>query len=150
RMKEPRALTKSLSRPEAISYLDSAHLCRLKPGRKRVDANKRPYREELYAGKTRVAHINHYQCRSFKNWMRKPARGEVGTFAENEANAWRFSEEGCLRQFVTQIALNKNEYVDTSMQRYAESVRSYLSRLRNVSESKSSSFIISEDHIVDI
>ena len=117
-------MTKSLSRPEAISYLDDAHLCRLKLGCKCVDANKRPYQAELYPGKTSIARINHYQCRSFKNWMRKPVRGEVGTFAEDKANAWRFSEEGCLRQFVSQIALNKNEYVDTSMRRHVEPVRS--------------------------
>ena len=48
-----------------------------------MDANKRRYREELYPGKTRIARINHYQCRSFTNWMRKPERGEAGTFAEN-------------------------------------------------------------------
>ena len=110
RMMEPRAMTKSVSRPDAIASIDSAHRVRLKSGRKRVDADKRRYREELYPGKTRVARINHYQCRSFTNWMRKPERGEAGTFADDPANAWRFSEDGCLRQFVSQIALNKNEY----------------------------------------
>jgi hypothetical protein len=62
--------------------------------------------------------------------MRKPERGEAGTFAEDEANAWRFSPEGCLRQFVCQIALDKNEYVDTSMLRYVDRVASYLTSLR--------------------
>lgn len=129
RMKEPRAVVKSVSRPEAIAAIDSAHVCRLRWGRTLVDANKQPYRKELYPGKTRVARINHYQCRSFKNWMRKPERGEAGTFADDPANAWRFSPETCLRQFVTQIALDKNEHVDTSMLRHVDPVRQYLCSL---------------------
>ena len=68
RMKEPRAMTKSLCRPDAVASLD-VHLFRVKQGRKRVDANKNAYREALYPGKTRRAHINHYQCRSFTHWM---------------------------------------------------------------------------------
>jgi hypothetical protein len=67
RMKEPRAKTKSLSRINAIASIDSAHLPHLKMGCKLVDANKQPYRKDLYPGKTRVARINHYQCRSFTN-----------------------------------------------------------------------------------
>ena len=134
RMKEPRAMTKSLSRPGAIVSFQNAHLCRLMAGCTCVDANKQPYRDALYPGKTRVARINHYQCRSFTNWMRKPERGEVGTFAEEPANAWRFSEEGCLRQFVSQIAVDKNEHVDMSMLRHVEPVRRYLSQLRSGNE----------------
>src|SRR5690606_29832238 len=82
RMREPRAMVKSLTRPEAIAGIDSAHVCRLRWGGTLVDANKRPYRPELYPGRTRVARINHYQCRSFTNWMRKPERGEAGTSAD--------------------------------------------------------------------
>ena len=107
----------------------------MKAGHKRVDANKRPYTEALYPGKTRLARINHYQCRSFTHWMRKPARGEVGALPDDPNNAWRFSEEGCLRQFVTQFATNKNEHVDTSMLRYAEPVRRYLSQLPRADDS---------------
>lgn len=139
RMKEPRAMTKSLSRPDAIAAIENAHLCGMKAGRTRVDANKRLYTEALYPGKTRVARINHYQCRSFTNWMRKPERGEVGTVAEDPANAWRFSEEGCLRQFVSQIALNKNEYVDTSMLRHVEPVKRYLRQLAIAGEAEQAS-----------
>ena len=130
RMQEPRAITKSLSRPNAIASLD-VHLFRLKQGRKRVDANKNAYREALYPGKTRRAHINHYQCRSFTHWMGKVERGEVGAFPDDPDNAWRFSDEGCLRQFVMQIASNKNECIDTSALRYAEPIKGYLSALRN-------------------
>jgi hypothetical protein len=96
-----------------------------------VDANKRRYREELYPGKTRIARINHYQCRSFSNWMRKPERGEAGALADDPANAWRFSQQGCLRQFVTQIALDRNECLDTSMLRHAEPIKRYLNLLRS-------------------
>ena len=127
-------MTKSLTRPEAIAS-ENAHLCSMKAGHKRVDANKRPYTEALYPGKTRLARINHYQCRSFTHWMRKPTRGEVGALPDDPNNAWRFSEEGCLRQFVTQFATNKNEHVDTSMLRYAEPVRRYLSQLPSADDS---------------
>lgn len=130
RMQEPRAITKSLSRPDAIASLD-VHLCRLKKGRRRVDANKNAYREALYPGKTRRAHINHYQCRSFTHWMGKVQRGEVGAFPDDVANAWRFSQEGCLRQFVMHIAASKNECIDASALRYAEPIKAYLGALGN-------------------
>jgi hypothetical protein len=130
RMQEPRAITKSLSRPETIASLD-VHLCRLKRGRRRVDANKNAYREALYPGKTRRAHINHYQCRSFTHWMGKVQRGEVGAFPDDPAHAWRFSQEDCLRQFVTVIARDKNEFVDISALRYAEPIKAYLGELRS-------------------
>jgi hypothetical protein len=63
--------------------------------------------------------------------MRKLERGEVGAFAVQRENAWRFSKEGRLRQFVSQIALNKNEHVDKSMLRHIEGVKNYLACLRN-------------------
>ena len=129
-MQEPRAVTKSLSRPHAIAS-PGVHLCRLKKSRSRVDANKKSYREELYPGKTRRAHINHYQCRSFTHWMGKVERGEVGALPEDPAQEWRFSREGCMRHFVTNIACGKNEFVDTSALRYAEPVKLYLAALRN-------------------
>lgn len=125
RMKEPRPMTKTLTRTDAIASMDSPHFCRLKKGRKRVDANKR-HTDELYPGKTAVARINHYQCRSFMNWMQKADRGEVGAFAEDPDNAWRFDREGCLRKFVTSIAVDKNEFVDTAMLRHVEPVKTYL------------------------
>jgi hypothetical protein len=66
--------------------------------------------------------------------MQKPERGEAGTTALDPENAWRFSEEGCLRQFVSQIALDKNEYPDTSMLRHVEPIKRYLSQLRTKAE----------------
>ena len=134
-MQEPRAVTKSLSRPHAIASA-GVHLCRLKKSRSRVDANKKSYREELYPGKTRRAHINHYQCRSFTHWMGKVERGEVGAVPEDPAQEWRFSHEGCVRHFVTHIACDKNEYVDTSALRYAEPVKAYLAALRNAHDAE--------------
>jgi hypothetical protein len=127
-------MLKSVTRVDAIAAIDNPHACRLKSGRNCVDANKRPYREELYPGKTRIARINHYQCRSFTDWMRKLKRGEAGTFAIDRDNVWRFSQEGRLRQFVGQIALNKNEYIDRSMLRHVEPVKRYLNHLRSISE----------------
>jgi hypothetical protein len=136
RMKEPRSMVKSISRTRSIAGLDSPHLCQLLPGCRRVDANKRLYREPIYPGKTDIAHINHYQCRSFKNWMSKPYRGEAGTSSQDRTNKWRFTEEGCLRQFVTEIAKDKNEYVDTGMLPWSQRIRDYLASL----EGQTSSF----------
>ena len=129
RMKEPRAMTKTLCRPDAVARL-AVHLSQVKKGRRRVDANKISFRDDLYPGKTRRAHINHYQCRSFTQWMRKARRGEVGVFASDPENEWRFSEEGCLRQFVTVIARDKNEFVDISAARYVGAIKAYLRDLR--------------------
>jgi hypothetical protein len=129
RMKEPRCMVKSITKTESVSYVDSPHECELRPGSRRVDANKERYRPALYPGKTRVAHINHYQCRSFKNWMSHLSRGEAGTRPDDHGNAWRFTEEGRLRQFVTQIASDKNEYVDTSMVQWSDRIKGYLASL---------------------
>jgi hypothetical protein len=61
--------------------------------------------------------------------MGKARRGEVGVFATDPENAWRFSDEGCLRQFVTVMARDKNELVDTSAARYAGPIKAYLRAL---------------------
>ena len=127
RMREPRPRTKSLTRPDAIASIDSAHRCQLKSGRKCVDANKRRYRDQLYPGKTHIAHVNHYECRSFVNWMRKPERDEAGALSGDPTHAWRFSQEDCLRKFVSEVA-DKNEFLDTSMLRHVEPVKRYLNQ----------------------
>jgi hypothetical protein len=119
RMFQPSVNVKSITRSHAIAEIDSPHFCRLKYG-KHVDANKLPFQEELYSGKTTKAHINHYQCRSFMNWMNRSKRGDVNFNEKNsppEQN-WRLTEESCLRHFVTTVALNKNEYVDEHMLNY--------------------------------
>ena len=119
RMFLPNQNIKTISRTEAISMIDNPHFCRLKNDT-RVDGNKHPITKNLYPGRTDVAHINHYQCRSFRNWMGRAKRGDVNFNAENcpKEQSWRLTEESCLRQFVTTVALNKNEYVDEYMLKY--------------------------------
>ena len=121
RMAAPSAQTKAISRPEAVATITSAHFCRLKRGWRTVDANGHTYGDALYAGKSDVAHINHYQCRSFLTWMGRVERGDV-SFDRSEVpleHAWRLDDQLCLRQFVETVAKDKNELVDEYMLRFA-------------------------------
>jgi len=119
RMYMPSKNVKTFTRPETIAYIGSPHFCRLKFG-KHVDSNKQPYTNILYPGRTEIAHINHYQCRSFQNWMNRVKRGDVNFKDDNSPleQRWRLTEESCLKQFVTTVALDKNEYVDEYMLKY--------------------------------
>jgi hypothetical protein len=120
RMAKPSPRTKAISRPESVFAIESAHLCRLKAGWRAADANARPYTDDLYPGKTDVAHINHYACRSFLSWMGRVARGDVSFDRANvpAEHAWRLDPHLCLRQFVETVAKDKNELVDEYMLRY--------------------------------
>jgi hypothetical protein len=128
RMATPSLQTKAISRTEAITSVDSAHFCRLKDGWRTVDANGREYADPLYPGKTDVAHINHYQCRSFLSWMGRVRRGAVSFDRSNvpPEHAWRLDEHLCLRQFVETVAKNKNELVDEYMLRFESRIREQL------------------------
>ncbi len=130
RMAAPSPRTKAISRIDAVSSIDSAHFCRLKPGWRTVDANGRTYSEVLYPGRTDRAHVNHYQCRSFLTWMDRVRRGDVSFDRSNVPadHRWRLDEHLCLRQFVETVARNKNELVDDYMLRFE---RPILSRLGN-------------------
>lgn len=128
RMAAPSIRTKAIARPQAIQGFRSAHWCELKEGWKPADANGRRYADRLYPGKTEVAHINHYQCRSFRNWMFKVERGDVSFNRENvpPEHRWRLFEDECLRQFVETVARDKNELVDEYMLRYEKPILAYL------------------------
>jgi len=121
RMFAPSKMVKTFTRPQAIADIRSPHCCILKYG-KHADANANYYTETLYPGRTSSARINHYQCRSFKNWMNRPHRGDAMSDDKNlpEEYKWRHSEDGCLRQFVETIAKDKNEYVDREMLKYRD------------------------------
>jgi hypothetical protein len=135
-MRSPSKMEKTISRSTAISDIDSAHYTRLKFGR-RVDANGSPYAKELYTGKTINAHVNHYQCRSFRRWMRRVERGDVNFNAKNSpANQeWRLTEQACLRQFVTTVAASKNEMTDEYMLKYASSLKEMVSSIKSKRDS---------------
>jgi len=128
RMAAPSPRTKAISRPEAISSIDSAHYCRLKRGWRTADANGRLYSETLYPGKTECAHINHYQCRSFLAWMGRIRRGDVSFDRSNVPadQRWRLDEHLCLRQFVETVARDKNELVDEFMLRFETRILAHL------------------------
>jgi len=127
-MAAPSLRTKAISRTEAVSSIDSAHFCRLRPGWRTVDANGRTYSEVLYPGRTARAHVNHYQCRSFLTWMDRVRRGDVSFDRSNvpAEHRWRLDEHLCLRQFVETVARDKNELVDDYMLKFE---RPILSRL---------------------
>lgn len=115
---------KSITRTKAIKDIMNMHWCKLSYGTM-VDANKKNYYKWCYPGKTVVAHINHYQCRSFNNWMTRADRG-VNHFISGECpneQIWRTSQEGVLREFITSIAFDKNEYVDEYMFKYSFGIR---------------------------
>ena len=95
---------KSITRCEAIASITGVHHCELKPGCSSITAN--------------TAHINHYMCRSFVKWMSRPERVDPCDPNLNPGNAWKHSKEGCLRKFVTDVALNWNEHVDKEMLKY--------------------------------
>jgi hypothetical protein len=128
RMAAPRAMTKAISRPEAVAAITSAHFCRLKRGWRTVDANGRVYADALYPGKTDVAHVNHYQCRSFLSWMGRVERGDVSVDPSDipPEHAWRLDAHLCLRQFVETVAKDKNELVDEHMRRFEGPILEYL------------------------
>ena len=99
-----------------------------------VDANKRPYSSDLYAGKTDVAHINHYMCRSHENWMKRVDLGAVAftkdNYPRNKDHRWRFDRALAQKKFV-EIAVEMNEIADDYMLKYAEPIRAFLRDVRS-------------------
>lgn len=130
RMLKPSLHVKTFTRTNAIASIPSPHYCELKCG-KRVDANNLLYTEEHYSGKSDVAHINHYQCRSFKRWMARVERGDVNFNTQNSTaeHRWRLDGELCLRKFVTTVARDKNEYIDDYMSGYRYDIYENIVRL---------------------
>lgn len=131
RKKMPSCNVKSITRPQAIKNIRNAHGCILKYS-KTVDANNKEYDEVLYDGISDVAHVNHYQCRSFKRWMQRTKRGCV--YADSleivpDRDMWRLDEEQCLKQFVSAMASDKNEIMDTYMQKYTPAILYKLMRM---------------------
>lgn len=129
RRSAPGRLTKSITRVEAIAAIESAHRCNLQTGYAMVDANKRPHSSDPYAGKTDAAHINHYMCRSFRDWMKRIDRGEAAftkaNYPKDKDHLWRFDPELCRRKFFA-IANETNELVDEYMLKYSGAIHAFL------------------------
>jgi hypothetical protein len=130
RQRLPGNMKKLIARREMILAVRGAHVCKMSRPKSIVDANHRLYTPEHYRGKTHLAHINHYFCRSFETWMRRVTRGEVayapGTYPPREA--WRFQRDACLRKFV-EIAATCNEVNDAYMTTFSDSIKRYLRSL---------------------
>jgi hypothetical protein len=131
RRRETPGDVKSITRPGVIMDIQNAHICELKysgwvdANNRKLDASNRKYETGIYEGISNVAHINHYQCRSFKRWMRRPTRGEVSIDLMQPvpgSETWRMTDEACLKQFVTIMAFDKNEMIDTYMQKYTAEI----------------------------
>jgi hypothetical protein len=132
RRSAPGRMGKSIIRTKAIRSVKNAHECKLRPGYSYVDANKRPVSDAPYDGLTDVAHINHYMCRSFENWMSRLERGEAAFTREDyprtKEHRWRFERETCEKKFF-QIAKGMDGLTDDFMLRYEEPIRTFLDRL---------------------
>jgi hypothetical protein len=132
----PGRQVKCISQREQIVRIDSAHFCHLRERRTIVDANKRPLRPHgsgPYDGITDVAHINHYMCRSFVNWMSRVKRGDTA-FSRSEhghipRQRWRFDETACLRKFVN-LGKDTNECVDLFMTQFSDRLKAGLAALK--------------------
>jgi hypothetical protein len=124
RKRMPVYTVKSITRPQVIRDIQSAHICVQKYS-SRVDANNRAYEVDIYEGISDVAHINHYQCRSFKNWMQRTTRGCVNSDSQGkvpDTDFWRVNQDGCLKQFVAAMSSDKNEMIDLYMQKYTAAI----------------------------
>lgn len=151
---EPSEKHKSITRTSAITGVTSPHSCDLAPGSLWVDGNGRHYSREIYPGLTAKAHINHYRCRSFFNWMQRAHRGDCitdqalhmfnGTF-------WSGSEQNCkvqlmhsfelLKRFITEISHLDNEHVDEYMARFADKIRVRWDEIQLKREERAARFI---------
>ena len=131
RMLKPGSQMKTFNRPGAIAGISTPHYCHLKSGLW-LDANHRPFNYYPYPGLTDTAHINHYQCRSFVNWINRAKRGDVNFKNEQapQEHHWRLTEESCLRHFVATVAKDRNEFVDEYMLRYKKEIESGIKKIR--------------------
>ncbi len=125
---------KSITQVKAIAGIESAHSCVLAPGSRWVDVNGRTFSDDLYPGKTDLAHVNHYMCRSFLRWMDKPGRGDVGYegrvgTAMGPGNRWKLTRAGCLRAYLSHVLIEKHRLVDRDMLRYRQPVLDYLASM---------------------
>jgi hypothetical protein len=118
---EPHYNVKSITRSRAIVNIPNAHICELRSNEGWVDANNRAHENDIYDGISDVAHINHYQCRSFTRWLKRAKRGTV-SINHMTGPVWLFDEDGCLQMFVMSMTLDKHEIIDTYMQKYTAAI----------------------------
>ena len=127
RKKETDTRVKTISRCGSIAGFVSQHVAELKEG-KRIEVSDE------------IAHINHYQCRSFKRHMARVDRGDcVFTGEGNDPTTihrglrWKLDKEACLRHFVEKVALDHNELIDDHMLKYKPALEAAIGRMRRPS-----------------
>jgi hypothetical protein len=110
---------KTISRVKDILGIKNPHICEV-GSKLHVDANNKPFSDDIYPGKTDLAHINHYKCRSYKNWMGRIQRGDVNfdSFQDPRWQHWRLDTQRCFEQFISMVALCYNECEDLFMLRF--------------------------------
>ena len=130
RQAQPGNMRKLIVKRESVVSVRGAHVCQMKCRHSILDENHKLSTREQYPGKTDIAHINHYFCRSFENWMARVQRGSVAYSPEfyPPSEAWKYDELQCLKKFVS-YTKTSNELVDEFMLRYSDSIRSYLASL---------------------
>jgi hypothetical protein len=130
RQAPPGRMMKSIVKREFVIAVPNAHMCKMMNHGLVFDANHNHFTQDAYPGKTDAAHINHYMCRSFENWMARVSRGEVAFTQETcpRDAAWRYDERACLKKFV-ELTKTFNETVDEYMVKYADPIRQYLAAL---------------------
>lgn len=126
---QPGPQSKCISRCSAIADIVSAHRCILSHGNL-VDTLGRPFKRKDPTGLDDIAHINHYQCRSFIRWMNRAKRGRACDVPRLPQNAWKETEEGCLRQFVTTVAVDRNECIDAQMVKHKPYLEQKINHIR--------------------
>ena len=134
---QPGRMTKVLVRPECVISVPNAHMCKVANPPAVFDANHNRYTNDYYPGKTEVAHVNHYICRSFQNWMARVERGEVAFSPTTYPKdcAFQYDERLCLKKFV-EMTKTFNEFVDDYMLQYSEPIKAYLRALDNDMETQ--------------
>lgn len=126
RMSTPSTEVKTFTHTAAISNITYPHYCNLKYGSRIILGE-----DDIIGNEPGKAYINHYQCRSFTNWMKRVQRGDVNFNAENSPSEhnWRLSDQACLKEFITNVAYNKNELIDNGMLNNRFSIQENIAKL---------------------
>lgn len=113
---------KCITKVNSIALIDSVHYCILNPGKRKTMLNDND------------CCVNHYMCRSFETWMKRPKRGNMFEFSDHlyPGEIWKATEGGCLKYFVEVIASVANEVVDNFMLKFTIPIQDYLEKIKNV------------------
>jgi hypothetical protein len=111
---------KLILRPERITRMAYSHAAVCAPGYKTVDEHHNPLAPEscFGTGTADLVRINHYQTRSYEDWLRRKARGQVD-------RPEPYSEDFFIGQ-------DRNEVQDTEILRHLMRVRQVLEEICGV------------------